>query len=945
MKITNLIGMVLALFVCMPSSPQAANAVLLGWNNLGMHCMDSRYAEFAILPPYNTVEAQLIINGKLITNSTVPSASDYRITYEATADPTGSINTSSVNKSDWITYAPILFGLPPSALPSADYGLAHCNMPGALQPYDAVNGNIPQEMLFQPAGILAPLNTFHAEGIPITPEDDAGNPNNYPLMKLVAKEISTGTIVAESKVVLPVSDEMSCKSCHAPNTNSKAMPAAGWITAPDPDQTYRLNVLKLHDEKEFASHAALYQDALAAKGINANGLYASATADKKPVLCASCHASEALGAPSFSSSNGSVPPLTQSVHNTHAGVVIPGSTLTLNDSTNRDSCYSCHPGSKTHCLRGAMGSAVATDGTMEMQCQSCHGNMSKVGDIHRTGWLNEPTCQSCHTGTATQNNGQIRYATVFDSATGTDRIAVNPTFATNTDTPAPGLSLYRFSKGHGGLQCEACHGSTHAEFPSSHSNDNIRNIDLQGHAGVTAECTTCHNTAFDGKDNLSKYPSGVKGPHGLHPMNQTWATEHHDFISSNGGLSNCQSCHGKDYRGTELSRVQGDRTFNLGAEHGGTIKFYRGATVGCYSCHNGVSNDSANTSPAPVTQNVNLTTQDGQPVAANIPVDQSGVSFRVLQQPKNGTVGIVNGVATYHPYPEFTGTDSFTFAGYNGSKNTNTGTNTVPAVASITVNAIPPSVSGQPASQTVQTGNSVSFSVTATGSAPLSYQWYKNGGKVDVSLNATATSAQLTLSNVGSADASSYYVVVSNSAGSTTSNSATLTVQAVQQAPVIINQPGDIRVALGKSFTLQVGATGTPAPTYQWFKNGTAISGATASSYTVGAATASNAGSYTVKVSNSVGSVTSASATVTVTAALTVKNAYPGYGTVSSTPSGINCGKACAANFSANSNVALKALPTSPHKFKSWSGCTSTSGTTCTVTMSKAKTVTVNFVK
>jgi len=908
--------------------------------------MDSRYAEFAILPPYNTVEAQLIINGKLITNSTVPSASDYRITYEATADPTGSINSSSVNKSDWITYAPILFGLPPSALPNADYGLARCNMPGALQPYDAVNGNVPQEMLFQPAGILAPLNTFHAEGIPITPEDDAGNPNSYPLMKLVAKEISTGKIVAESKVVLPVSDEMSCKSCHAPNTNDKAMPAAGWISTADPDQTYRLNVLKLHDEKQFASHSALYQDALAAKGINANGLYASATLDKKPVLCASCHSSEALGAPSFSSSNGTVPPLTQSVHNAHAGVGLPGSTLTLNDSTNRDACYSCHPGSKTHCLRGAMGSAVATDGTQEMQCQSCHGNLSKVGDIHRTGWLNEPTCQSCHTGTATQNNGQIRYNTVFDSATGTDRIAVNPTFATNSDTPAAGLSLYRFSKGHGGLQCEACHGSTHAEFPSSHSNDNIRNIELQGHAGITAECSTCHNTAFDGKDNLSKYPAGVKGPHGLHPMNQTWATEHHDFINSNGGLSNCQACHGKDYRGTELSRVQGDRTFDLGSEHGGTVKFYRGATVGCYSCHNGISDSSTNTTAAPVTQNFSLTTQDGQPVSATIPVDQTGVSFRVLQQPQNGTAGIINGIVTYNPYPGFSGTDSFTFAGYNGSKNTNTGSNTVPAAVTITVKAmIPPSISNQPVSQTVQAGTTVSFSITATGADPLTYQWYKNGAKIDAALNSSAATATLTLSNVSNADASSYYVVVSNGAGVATSNSAMLTVQAVQQAPVISNQPTSISVALGKSFTLQVSASGTPSPSYQWFKNGTAISNATASSYSVGAATTSNAGSYTVRVSNSVGSVTSSPATVTVTAALTIKNAYPSYGTVTSTPSGINCGSACTANFVANSKVTLKALPTSPHKFKSWSGCTSVSGTTCNVTMSKAKTVTVNFVK
>ena len=100
--------------------------------------------------------------------------------------------------------------------------------------------------------------------------------------------------------------------------------------------------------------------------------------------------------------------------------------LTLDDSDNRAACYRCHPGSTTKCLRGAMGGAVAADGSMEMQCQSCHGNMSQVGSTERVGWFMEPNCQSCHTGTATRNNGQIRYTSVFD-ATGKVRTAVDQT--------------------------------------------------------------------------------------------------------------------------------------------------------------------------------------------------------------------------------------------------------------------------------------------------------------------------------------------------------------------------------------------------------------------------------------------------------------------------------------------------------------------------------------
>ena len=73
----------------------AATNQLLGWNNLGMHCMDSDYSVFSILPPYNTIEAQLIVNGKLIKDGT-----GYTLTYQAVADPTGSFNSTAVGKGN-----------------------------------------------------------------------------------------------------------------------------------------------------------------------------------------------------------------------------------------------------------------------------------------------------------------------------------------------------------------------------------------------------------------------------------------------------------------------------------------------------------------------------------------------------------------------------------------------------------------------------------------------------------------------------------------------------------------------------------------------------------------------------------------------------------------------------------------------------------------------------
>lgn len=91
-------------------------------------------------------------------------------------------------------------------------------------------------------------------------------------------------------------------------------------------------------------------------------------------------------------------------------------------------------------------------------------------------------------------------------------------------------------------------------------------------------------------------------------------------------------------------------------------------------------------------------------------------------------------------------------------------------------------------------------------------------------------------------------------------------------APVILTQPSGVSVAAGASFTLSVSATGTPAPAYNWFRNGTRIEGANGSSLTIANAGTADAGTYTVTVTNPQGSVTSAGAVVTVTLDLGAKS-------------------------------------------------------------------------
>ena len=626
----------LPLLLTLTLTPQVALAgySLVGWNNLGMHCMDGDYSVLSLLPPYNTIHAQLVDpQGRLVTQ---PGA--ISITYRAVADPDGSINTTSIGKTNFWEHAPSLFGV---AL-SPDVGLLGLAMPGA--------SNVPRAMQFDPAH-----QWWIAEGIPITPYDDRGGKNPYPLMRLEARD-GSGTLLASVDIVLPVSDEMDCAACHASGSGAAAQPGSGWANDPDPQRDYRFNILRLHDEKHLGE--ALYASALAARGYDAAGLNATVVGSGKSVLCASCHLSEALPGSGFAS----ISPLTRAVHGLHAGVKDPLTSLSLGSSENRSACYRCHPGSVTRCLRGAMGAAVAPDGTLAMQCQSCHGSMAAVAAPARTGWLDEPACQSCHTGTAVHNNGQIRYASVYD-ATGQVRSAVDSTFATSADAPAPGFSLFRFSTGHGGLACEACHGSTHAEFPSSHRNDNLASFQRQGHVGMLAECTACHATQ-------PETTSG--GPHGMHPVGQTWVARHAD--AAEGGAAQCRSCHGADSRGTELSRSQADRTLSteFGSKH-----FWRGFQIGCYTCHRGPGSEDANPNRAPVVSNASIATAVGVPMPVALSArdaDGNRLKLRIVSQAAHGTVGLQGVQATYFPDADFSGSDSFTFAAWDGSTDSNLGT-------------------------------------------------------------------------------------------------------------------------------------------------------------------------------------------------------------------------------------------------------------------------------
>lgn len=383
------------------SSQQAADAyVIVAWNDLGMHCYNPQFQDLAVLPPWNTLWAQVIRVGdppQIVT-------AGVRVTYEFPD------NTYSVGKSDFWDVSPY------AGVQNAQWLF---NLTGPLPANVGLTGK----------GLAGEMDLhgdhFVAEGIPLTEYRDSAPTTRYPyqLATVIAWDVTSGAELARLTVVAPVSTEMHCETCHYDGALEGI--ATGRVDT---------NILTLHDLENMEDE---------------DGGYDVPLMDRRPVLCAECHASNALNAPGVQG----VPNFSKAMHEKHQERV----------TQDQAGCYSCHPGPQTKCLRDTMSQ-------QGMDCLDCHGNMAMVAQ-NPDPWLNEPRCdnEACH-GSAYQQ-----------------------------DHP-----LYRMSKEHGGIYCEACHDSTHAIAPSREPNDAIKFVALQEHNGTLEKCTVCHATT----------PSGP-GPHGM----------------------------------------------------------------------------------------------------------------------------------------------------------------------------------------------------------------------------------------------------------------------------------------------------------------------------------------------------------------------------------------------------------------------------------------------
>ena len=298
----------------------SANYVVVAWNDLGMHCLNPSYDTAVILPPYNTLMAQVIKRGNKPQVVTTGLSVTYRILN----------NTTSSNKGQfgqfW-THAVTLFkGLFPSMhdpLP-VNVGLTGNGLSGAMS---AVGSH------------------FEVTGIPVVPIDDSGVKNPYQVAEITVRD-GVGTVVAQTRATVPTSDEINCGKCHG---------------------------------QQGATVTQVFNDILIKHFLSGFPRLDNNT----PVLCASCHGSPALGTTGPGSSGKYLSQAIHRSHATRGASCYdchPGASTQCNRSTKHTSangnCVTCHGNMATVASSIASGSRIPWQN--EPTCVACHTGVPQV---------------------------------------------------------------------------------------------------------------------------------------------------------------------------------------------------------------------------------------------------------------------------------------------------------------------------------------------------------------------------------------------------------------------------------------------------------------------------------------------------------------------------------------------------------------------------------------
>ncbi len=416
--------------------------VLLAWNNLGMHCLSDSDPWWVILPPANDLHAQLIRRGETPEVVTEDVVLAYGVE-EGFAHPEKEVAFWRHARSNFALDKDLAEGV----------GLSGNRVTGEMK-------------------LDADKQMFAATLIPVVPYQN-GRYNPYPLFTVEARDAESGRVLARTRAVAPTSSEMGCTKCHG----------GGWRVegrAGFTDETSR-RILKVHDKH------------------SATDLLREAEAGR-PRLCQSCHADPVLG----TAGRPELLNFPAAIHGWHANYLT---------GRGADACAMCHPSDPagpTTCLRGAHAA--------RLDCTRCHGSLEDhalsllqkekesgktgagrlmvhlapraVADkeqiIGRTPWVQEPDCTACHTEEFIRPDPA--QASAFNAWTRDKE------------------ELYRMRTDNTGvLQCEACHGAVHAEYPAVNrwfgtDRDNLQPLQYQGNRrpiGAGGNCKVCHRIEME----------------------------------------------------------------------------------------------------------------------------------------------------------------------------------------------------------------------------------------------------------------------------------------------------------------------------------------------------------------------------------------------------------------------------------------------------------------
>jgi len=436
-----------------------SGVIVLASNDLGMHCVCPSFSKFMILPPFNTLRAQVIRKGG-DDPQVLGSSSGIRVAYSFTENTDASLSADPYYQ-DWMQNAPKL-GFKKYPIKDAN---GHIQSP-------LTGAKLAGNMTAQSKG------WWEAVGIPAYPDvsslstakpmvDPLGGPNRNPYLTGNVKVYdSSSKLLAQTSVTVPTAFG-GCCSCHLkvaaqlgyPGTAAGSFEAMGFLHSTN------------------------------SSGINIAQIDPDGDGVPGPIRCSQCHLDPAMGdktAPGGYKLRGKTLPVSSLtfsdvLHRFHAQ---DGMVLGQYDVNIAKDCYQCHPGNGINCYRDHH-TNESENGVTKLWCIDCHGDLNQriAQNQMAKPWsvATLPKCSTCHT----QGVGE------------------NPTLSVLGGT-------FLNSMTHGGpLLCSTCHGSPHALNPSTLAHDNMQNAALQGgNAMPIGQCSVCHT------DKGSGYGTP---PHTLHP--------------------------------------------------------------------------------------------------------------------------------------------------------------------------------------------------------------------------------------------------------------------------------------------------------------------------------------------------------------------------------------------------------------------------------------------